>query len=500
MDAGRGSIINVSSTGGMVGMSLIGAYVASKWGLRGVTKTAAIEFGPHGVRVNSLHPGGVATPMTNAHEPVMVEPPPAGAIDADPELAAADARSAAQPIPRTGRPIEIARLALFLASDESSYCTGMEFVADGGSVAGQDLTDALASDRLTRRRPARASAADRGRSGCRARRRPRTGSAFTQCMAVARMPSLRSRSAVSTLGGCMPWKLARSGGSASNSTSKRSPSGPNVHGGSRCSSPISQLTRTVTNGAPSIVPCHVKRWAATVPASMTPTGVSIGSVATAISWRRALLVVERDAERVGDHVDRLAEAVARGSPASGCRARPRASCRTASRRARRTRWRRCGCRRTPRRARGGCCDRSAESISGSCSVMPPGLMPVPCSVTLACAARGLDRRDVVAAERIDPADRRDDVLARLEQADHLARVRRASGCRRRSRRRGARIASTSFGRDDPDRAERRRSRRRRVPPCRRCRRSRRPARGRDGRGPPRSAARPTLPVAHWMTR
>ena len=145
MDAGRGSIINVSSTGGMVGMSMIGAYVASKWGLRGVTKTAAIEFGPHGVRVNSLHPGGVATPMTNAHEPVMVEPPPAGTVDTDPELAAADPRSAAQPIPRTGRPIEIARLALFLASDESSYCTGMEFVADGGSVAGQDLTDALAA-------------------------------------------------------------------------------------------------------------------------------------------------------------------------------------------------------------------------------------------------------------------------------------------------------------------------------------------------------------------
>jgi len=141
--AGRGSIVNVSSTGGMVGMSMIGAYVASKWGLRGVTKSAAIELGPRGVRVNSLHPGGVATPMTGVDRTTMDEPPAPGTAEADPELAAADARSASQPIARVGRPIEIARLALFLASDESSYCTGAEFVADGGSTAGQDLTGAF---------------------------------------------------------------------------------------------------------------------------------------------------------------------------------------------------------------------------------------------------------------------------------------------------------------------------------------------------------------------
>jgi 3alpha(or 20beta)-hydroxysteroid dehydrogenase len=138
-NAGRGSIVNVSSTGGMIGMSMIGAYVASKWGLRGVSKSAAIEFGPHGVRVNTLHPGGVATPMTGVMGHVMEEPPPPGKVSTDPDLAASDAMTAAQPIGRIGRPIEIARLALFLASDESSYCTGMEFVADGGSVAGQDL-------------------------------------------------------------------------------------------------------------------------------------------------------------------------------------------------------------------------------------------------------------------------------------------------------------------------------------------------------------------------
>ena len=140
VEAGHGSIVNISSIGGMVGMSMIGAYVASKWGLRGLTKSAAIELGPQGVRVNSLHPGGVATPMVDAVIDPMSEPPPPGQTDPDPVLAARDENSSAQPIPRIGRPIEIARLALFLASDESSFCTGMEFVADGGSVAGQDLS------------------------------------------------------------------------------------------------------------------------------------------------------------------------------------------------------------------------------------------------------------------------------------------------------------------------------------------------------------------------
>lgn len=142
-DAGRGSIVNISSTGGLVGMSMIGAYVASKWGLRGVTKSAAIEFGPHGVRVNSLHPGGVATPMVGVIGHVMEEPPAPGEHASDPALAASDEGAAMQPIPRTGRPIEIARLALFLASDESSYCTGHEFTADGGGVTGQDLSAAF---------------------------------------------------------------------------------------------------------------------------------------------------------------------------------------------------------------------------------------------------------------------------------------------------------------------------------------------------------------------
>lgn len=127
MDAGRGSIVNISSTGGLVGMSMIGAYTASKWGLRGLTKSAAIEFGHQGVRVNSIHPGGVDTPMAN----------PSGS-EVDP------APYAGQPIQRIGRPEEVAQLALFLASDESSYSTGSEFVVDGGQTAGIDLSAMLA--------------------------------------------------------------------------------------------------------------------------------------------------------------------------------------------------------------------------------------------------------------------------------------------------------------------------------------------------------------------
>lgn len=141
---GRGSVVNISSTGGLMGYSTLGAYVASKWGLRGLTKSAAIEMGPAGVRVNSVHPGAVATPMTGAVGlDAMVEPPAHGTVDTDDRLVAVDALAAEQPIARAGRPVELARLVLFLASDESSYCTGAEFVADGGATAGRDLGGSL---------------------------------------------------------------------------------------------------------------------------------------------------------------------------------------------------------------------------------------------------------------------------------------------------------------------------------------------------------------------
>jgi 3alpha(or 20beta)-hydroxysteroid dehydrogenase len=118
--AGGGSIVNVSSIDGLQAKNAIIAYAATKWAIRGMTKVAAIELGHHGIRVNSLHPGGVDTVMGN----------PTG-------LENIDEFYRRQPIPRAGRSEEIAKLALFLASDESSYSTGSEFVADGGWSAGE---------------------------------------------------------------------------------------------------------------------------------------------------------------------------------------------------------------------------------------------------------------------------------------------------------------------------------------------------------------------------
>lgn len=111
--AGGGSMVNVSSIGGIIAFPGILGYTASKWAVRGMTKTAAQEFGPDGVRVNSLHPGIVASDMTADYE-------------------GTDDLLQGQPLPRPGRPEELANLALFLISDESAYCTGSEFVADGG--------------------------------------------------------------------------------------------------------------------------------------------------------------------------------------------------------------------------------------------------------------------------------------------------------------------------------------------------------------------------------
>ena len=119
--AGGGAIVNVSSTAGMEGVAGGTAYVASKFAVRGMTKAAALELGQHGIRVNSIHPGGIDT--------AMARPPEMEGFDAS-------AIYAGLPIPRIGRPDEVARMALFLASDESSYCTGAEFIVDGGMLAG----------------------------------------------------------------------------------------------------------------------------------------------------------------------------------------------------------------------------------------------------------------------------------------------------------------------------------------------------------------------------
>ncbi|MGI5207861.1 glucose 1-dehydrogenase [Spirillospora sp. CA-108201] len=110
--AGGGSIINNSSIEGLRGTSWAHGYVASKWGLRGLTKSVAVELAPHGVRVNSLHPGLIRTPLTEGIPDDMV-PIPLG---------------------RPGLPEDVASFVVFLASDESSFATGSEFVVDGGTV------------------------------------------------------------------------------------------------------------------------------------------------------------------------------------------------------------------------------------------------------------------------------------------------------------------------------------------------------------------------------
>jgi 3alpha(or 20beta)-hydroxysteroid dehydrogenase len=112
--AGGGCVVNISSTAGLMGYANLGAYVASKWGLRGLTKTGALEFARDGVRVVSVHPGPIRTPMTDGMD---------------------DSLAASQPIPRFGEPEEVARMVRFVVV-EGTYSTGSEFVVDGGAVIG----------------------------------------------------------------------------------------------------------------------------------------------------------------------------------------------------------------------------------------------------------------------------------------------------------------------------------------------------------------------------
>jgi 3alpha(or 20beta)-hydroxysteroid dehydrogenase len=119
--SGGGSIVNISSLAGMQGVAGAVSYTASKFAVRGMTKVAALELAGDGIRVNSVHPGGVDTPMTR---------PLGDSSEAD------SARGYGSPIPRIGQPDDVAQLVLFLASEMSSYCTGSEFVVDGGLLAG----------------------------------------------------------------------------------------------------------------------------------------------------------------------------------------------------------------------------------------------------------------------------------------------------------------------------------------------------------------------------
>lgn len=112
--AGGGAIINISSTAGLMGYAAISAYAASKWGVRGMTKSVAMELGKDNIRVMSLHPGPIRTPMTDEY---------------------GDEMTAAQPIARWGTPEEVTKLLMFMAAD-ATYSTGSEWVIDGGAVLG----------------------------------------------------------------------------------------------------------------------------------------------------------------------------------------------------------------------------------------------------------------------------------------------------------------------------------------------------------------------------
>jgi len=109
---GGGSIINVSSIEGMRGAPMVHPYVASKWAVRGLAKSAAIELGKFNIRINSLHPGFIRTPMTKHFPDDMVT----------------------SPLGRPGTSEEVATFVVFLTSDESSFATGAEFVVDGGLI------------------------------------------------------------------------------------------------------------------------------------------------------------------------------------------------------------------------------------------------------------------------------------------------------------------------------------------------------------------------------
>jgi 3alpha(or 20beta)-hydroxysteroid dehydrogenase len=122
-EAGGGSIVNTASTSGLEGMAGVISYSASKFAVRGMTKTAAIELGRHGIRVNAVCPGGINTQMGNPFQQEGEDLEKAYKMN---------------PIPRIGAPEEVAGMMVFLASDESSFCTGGDFVVDGGYTIGKN--------------------------------------------------------------------------------------------------------------------------------------------------------------------------------------------------------------------------------------------------------------------------------------------------------------------------------------------------------------------------
>jgi 3alpha(or 20beta)-hydroxysteroid dehydrogenase len=112
---GGGSVVNISSAAGILAYIGLPAYVASQWGVRGLTKAAALELARDGIRVNSVHSGIIKTPLS------MSGPAPATNVN---------------PMQRIGEPSELSNLVVFLASEEPSFSMGSEVVIDGGQTAG----------------------------------------------------------------------------------------------------------------------------------------------------------------------------------------------------------------------------------------------------------------------------------------------------------------------------------------------------------------------------
>lgn len=117
--SGGGSVVNISSIYGLIGSGAAAAYQGTKGAVRILTKTAAVQYAPEGIRVNSIHPGVIDTGMVEEEVPAEFVPAIVGAT----------------PLGRMGKPEEVAACALFLASDEASFVTGSELVVDGGYTA-----------------------------------------------------------------------------------------------------------------------------------------------------------------------------------------------------------------------------------------------------------------------------------------------------------------------------------------------------------------------------
>ncbi|MEU9466247.1 glucose 1-dehydrogenase [Streptomyces avermitilis] len=128
--AGGGTIVNTASYAGLTGMAYVGAYTATKHAIVGLTRVAALELAAKKIRVNAVCPGAIDTAMSN---PSQLDP---GADPEETARALGELYGRLVPLGRIGRPEEVARLALFLSGEDSSYITGQPFVIDGGWLAG----------------------------------------------------------------------------------------------------------------------------------------------------------------------------------------------------------------------------------------------------------------------------------------------------------------------------------------------------------------------------